>query len=170
MIIFQIRHFWKFPNWKIDKFRKKSICKTIKIPKIERSLIFKFEMSANLKLYCSKFYPPSENINFYFVKEICDFLGEKTQIVLKVGMCTDPRHIELFGVRFEIPAFEPVRNCSNSSDSSDSSNSSNSSDSSESSNSSNYSNKLFTFASIDVPRLSPAHPWCVVLICLARFP
>ena len=43
---------------------------------------------------------------------------------------------------------------------------SNSPNSSDSSNSSNYSNKLFTFASIDVP----AHPWCVVLICLVRFP
>ena len=47
---------------------------------------------------------------------------------------------------------------SNSPDSSDSSNSSNGSRSSNSSDSSNYSNKLFTFASIDVPRLSPAHP------------
>ena len=26
-----------------------------------------------------------------------------------LGMCTDPRHFELFGIRFEIPAFEPVR-------------------------------------------------------------
>ena len=47
-------------------------------------------------------------------------------------------------------------------DSFEQSNSSNSSDSSDSSNSSNYSNKLFTFASIDVPRLSPAHPRCVL--------
>ena len=30
-------------------------------------------------------------------------------IELQLGICTDPRHIELFGVRFGIPAFEPVR-------------------------------------------------------------
>ena len=61
---------------------------------------------------------------------------KKSIVIVKLilGMCTDLRHIELFGVRFEIPAFEPVRTCSN------------------------YSNKLFTFALIDVPRLSPAHP------------
>ena len=40
----------------------------------------------------------------------------------------------------------PVRTCSNRFEQSNSSNSSDS------------SNKLFTFASIDVPRLSPAHP------------
>ena len=75
--------------------------------------------------------------------------------MLLLGMCTDPRHIELFGVRFEIPAFEQS-NSSNSSNSSDSSDSSDSSNSSDSLDSSNYSNKLFMFASIDVPRLSPA--------------
>ena len=33
--------------------------------------------------------------------------GEMALSVL--GMRTDPRYFELFGVRFEIPAFEPVR-------------------------------------------------------------
>ena len=30
-------------------------------------------------------------------------------LLLKLGMCTDPRNFELFGIRFEIKAFEPVR-------------------------------------------------------------
>ena len=31
------------------------------------------------------------------------------QFLKPLGMCTDPRHIELFGVRFEIPEFEQFR-------------------------------------------------------------
>ena len=61
----------------------------------------------SFKIFCPNF--SYQNFSFQIFFNIFFNCFQFFILALYLGMCTDPRHIELFGVRFEIPAFEPVR-------------------------------------------------------------